>query len=94
MTEQEQRDADGDMAAGCLEMIREALQAIGCKCGPDAHKATPPMMYPEWIGCAVHSAVLAERERCANLAAGHFIPGHSVAGPGFAGALAEIIRKG
>lgn len=68
VTDQERRNAEGDMAAGCLEMIREALRQIGCKCGPDAHKSTPPMMYPEWIACVVSSAVDAERERCAKIA--------------------------
>lgn len=59
-------DAQGDSEV--LSMVREALIAIGCRHGPDTHKNTPPMMYPEWVGCAVHSAVMKERERCAGIA--------------------------
>lgn len=38
------------------------------------------------------AAVAFEREECAKLAEGHFIYGHSVAGPHFAAALADKIR--
>ena len=34
-----------------LEEVRETLAALGCGCH-DA-KATPPMMYSEWIKCVV-----------------------------------------
>lgn len=53
-----ERDAakeDAECSWGCLAMIRDRLQAIGCKCGPDAHEATPPMMYDDWIACVVQS---------------------------------------
>lgn len=36
-----------------LSMIAEALKALGCCHGHDHDKSTPPMMYPEWIGCVV-----------------------------------------
>jgi hypothetical protein len=39
------------------------------------------------------AAVAFEREACAKLAEAHFIFGHSVAGPHFASALADKIRK-
>ena len=41
----------------------------------------------------IEEIVLAEREACAKLADAHFIFGHSVAGPHFAAALADKIRK-
>lgn len=44
---------DLDMANGCLNMIRDELIRLGCRCGSDAHKCTPPMMYPEWINCVM-----------------------------------------
>lgn len=40
-----------------------------------------------------HKILAFEREDCAKLAEAHFIPGHSVAGPGFAAALAQKIRS-
>ena len=55
------KDSDG-MSWECLEMIKEALMAFGCKCGPETHKATPPMMYPEWIGCVVKTHEQKARE--------------------------------
>ena len=39
-----------------------------------------------------HKILAIEREDCAKLAENHFIPGHSVAVPGFAKALADKIR--
>lgn len=45
-----------------------------------------------WL--AWQKAVAIERERCASLAMQHFIPGHSVAGEGFALALVAKIRQG
>lgn len=46
------------------------------------------------IADAITAAVAAERERCARLAETHFVPGHAVAGPGFAAKLADCIRSG
>lgn len=62
----EKAEADAKMADGCLNMIFDTLKALVCKCGPKAHEATPPMMYPEWIVCVVKSAcekAEAERDR-------------------------------
>lgn len=47
-----------DVADSILAEIGETLRALGCGCGPEAHRTTPPMMYPEWIKC-----VVAHRER-------------------------------
>ena len=55
-----------EMSDGCLVMIAEALEEFGCCHGHDG-KATPPMMYPEWIACIIRHHILAERERCAGL---------------------------
>jgi len=38
---------------GCLGMVADALQQIGCSHGPDTRASTPPMMYPEWIQCCL-----------------------------------------
>jgi hypothetical protein len=43
---------------------------------------------------AWQAATLIERERCAQIAERHYIPGHSVAGPDFAKMCAAAIRKG
>lgn len=48
-------------AEECLHMIKGVLMQFGCKCSPDAHEDTPPMCYPEWIACVVHSAVAKDR---------------------------------
>jgi len=48
---------DSEMWQGCSEMVRETLIGLGCKCGAESHKATPPMLYPEWIHCVVKSRV-------------------------------------
>ncbi len=40
----------------------------------------------------IREAVEREREACAVLAEAHFVPGHAVAGIGFAKALADAIR--
>ncbi len=41
------------MADECLQMVAERLTALGCGCGPDAHAATPPCSYDNWITCVV-----------------------------------------
>lgn len=51
-----------------LDMIRDRLIGLGCKCGPDAHESTPPMMYPEWINCCLIKRIEQEREACAKVA--------------------------
>ncbi len=44
-------DTDADAV---LDMIRHALRTGGCLHGhDDDHPQTPPMLYPEWIACAV-----------------------------------------
>ena len=48
----------------CLEMIRDRLTEHGCCHGHDGGKATPPMMYPEWINCVVANA---QREASAKM---------------------------
>jgi hypothetical protein len=55
--EKKAAEMDRDMANGCIAMIGDFLRAVGCRCGPDAHEKTPPMMYPEWIGCVISSQV-------------------------------------
>ena len=42
-------ELDGDIFAE----IAGTLNAVGCCHDGDDHKSTPPMMYPEWIRCAV-----------------------------------------
>ena len=52
-----------EMANGCLNMVAERLEALGCACKDQHVRAeTPPMMYPEWIDCVI-SARIAERDR-------------------------------
>ena len=52
-----------EMANGCLNMVAERLEALGCACKEQHVRAeTPPMMYPEWIDCVI-SARIAERDR-------------------------------
>lgn len=48
--------ADAADAAECLAMVRDALAELGCGCPPGLHAATPPMMYGEWVACAVLGA--------------------------------------
>lgn len=64
----EEATENADLAVGCLDMIRDRLIGLGCKCGPDAHEATPPMMYPEWINCCLIKRIEDEREACAKAA--------------------------
>lgn len=45
-----------DENAQILAMIAERLEAIGCDHG-HSRESTPPMMYPEWITCAVASHI-------------------------------------
>lgn len=40
-------------AEDVLAMIADALEAIGCRHPNASHKDTPPMMYDDWIKCAV-----------------------------------------
>ena len=53
----EEAEFDAEMWQGCSAMVRDTLIGLGCKCGEDSHKATPPMNYPEWIHCVVKSRV-------------------------------------
>ena len=46
---------DYDMAGNCLQMIAERLELHGCCHGHDG-KATPAMMYDDWITCAIRKA--------------------------------------
>jgi hypothetical protein len=48
-----QLKSDLEMAGGCLNMVRDRLIAVGCCCKEPDHGATPPMMYDDWISCAV-----------------------------------------
>ena len=43
------------MSAGCLSMIADRLSKLGCCCDHN-RDSTPPMMYDDWITCAVHHA--------------------------------------
>ena len=47
-------DAEDELviAAGCLSMIADRLSRLGCCCDHN-RDATPPMMYDDWISCAV-----------------------------------------
>ena len=57
----EEARADADAV---LDMIRQALRTGGCLHGhDDDHPQTPPMLYPEWIACAVAQARAERRER-------------------------------
>lgn len=61
---------DVEMWEGCLELVAEFLRAQPCihhTDGAEAHKATPPMMYPEWIACVMRQRVEAFRARAARL---------------------------
>ena len=58
----EREEQNGDWHA-VVKMIGDALEEIGCDCGPNAHKATPPMFYPEWIVCVLQSKTRELREQ-------------------------------
>ncbi len=45
-----------EMADGCLHEIAETLEQLGCCHGHDG-KGTPPMMYREWMLCAMKHKV-------------------------------------
>jgi hypothetical protein len=36
-----------------MSMIADTLEQLGCSCGKDSKKSTPPSFYPEWIECVV-----------------------------------------
>ena len=42
-----------EMSTDCFNMIRDELARIGCCHGDGDHAATPPMMFNDWIRCAV-----------------------------------------
>jgi hypothetical protein len=42
-----------DSSDGCLNMIAERLEALGCQHEGSSHESTPPMMYDDWIRCCV-----------------------------------------
>ena len=46
-----------ELADGCLIMIGECLEELGCQCGKESLSATPPMNYPEWIMCVIRHKV-------------------------------------
>ncbi len=48
-------ECNSEMGGQCLQAVADTLQGVGCSHGPDSHKATPAMMYPEWIKCVGHS---------------------------------------
>ena len=57
------RDAARADTDAVLDMIRQALRLGGCLHGhDDDHPQTPPMLYPEWIACAVAQACAEQRE--------------------------------
>ena len=64
------RDAARADTDAVLDMIRQALRLGGCLHGhDDDHPQTPPMLYPEWIACAVAQAradlaVVCQRHGC------------------------------
>ena len=63
------RDAARADADAVLEMIRHALRMGGCLHGhDDDHPQTPPMLYPEWIACAVAQGRAEQREADAKIA--------------------------
>jgi hypothetical protein len=53
MTEQQIAEANAEMAGEIINEIGRLLQKLGCMCGKDSLESTPPMMYPEWIACAI-----------------------------------------
>jgi hypothetical protein len=63
---------------------REAFEAWADRWGPTSTGSA-------WA--AWQAATAAERERAAQIAERHYIPGHSVAGPGFAADCAAAIRE-
>lgn len=65
---------------------------IVCKEICAAVDAQPNTIATDILLAAMEQVRAAEREECAKLAAGHFVYGHSVAGPGFAAKLAAKIR--
>lgn len=71
-TENKRLEEELSSSDECLIMVAERLQAYGCKCGPTAHKATPPMCYDDWITCVVNSKTEALRAEVERLKAGHF----------------------
>ena len=42
-----------DSLRWCLDQVADTLQGYGCEHGDHTRRATPPMMYPEWIRCVV-----------------------------------------
>ena len=42
-----------DLWGEIMAEIAGTLASLGCPCGPDAHKSTPPMFFPEWIKCVM-----------------------------------------
>jgi hypothetical protein len=52
---------DKDISGSLLIEIRGALEHFGCQHGTH-DKSTPPMMFPEWIACAISSREALLRE--------------------------------
>lgn len=63
----EEERAAHEGLAWCLDEVRDRLAALGCSHGHN-HSKTPPMMYPEWIGCVLaHHTKTFQAERDAAL---------------------------
>ncbi len=52
-TELSELEDDSMFCNEILDEIKQVLITLGCSCGPDSHKATPPMFYREWLLCVV-----------------------------------------
>ncbi|MCK4625026.1 MAG: hypothetical protein KAV00_06935 [Phycisphaerae bacterium] len=59
-----QAKSDLEMANGCLNMIAERLEQIGCG-HDDARASTPPMNYDDWISCVVAHQTKQAKEQIA-----------------------------
>jgi len=61
----------------CLDEVKRALASAGCSHGHE-HASTPPMMYPEWIGCVIAHHVAearrTQREADAGIVARLYLP--------------------
>jgi hypothetical protein len=43
-----------ELSDGCLNMIQGTLESLGCQCHPPGPQPdVPPMMYNDWIRCAI-----------------------------------------
>jgi len=58
LADKERAEEDAQNSWACLSAIADVLEQLGCACEtPQTREHTPPMMYPEWIGCTIKKQV-------------------------------------